>query len=94
MTAENPAACYALAKSIERSGMSFEALGVKEFGLGLVHLNVNLPYAEGYSGEMSSSYQATEKPLYQPLLSLYPIDADGNMTRSSSMKCCTLTMLY
>lgn len=71
MTAENPAACYALAKSIERSGMSFEALGVKEFGLGLVHLNVNLPYAGGNSGEMNHHYENTDKaPVSTPTISL------------------------
>lgn len=71
LTANNPNAILDVAIGIEKTCDAFENLGIKEFGLGLIDLNIDLPYQRGNSGQMSSNFNPTQdSPIKTPTIAI------------------------
>lgn len=71
LTIVSAPACFALAKSVERVCDAFEMLGVEQFGLNGVDLNIVGCYDDGFSGFMQSNSQPTTNlPNKKPYVSI------------------------
>lgn len=71
LTFVSPNACFALTKSVERVCDAFEMLGVEQFGLNGVDLNIVGCYDDGFSGFMDANCTATPNlPNKKPYVSV------------------------
>ena len=70
-TATSPSACFTLSKHIHRVCDAVEHLGVEACGLNAIHMRVDYPYAEGFSGQMDAYHTPQPTmPVATPVVSL------------------------